>query len=361
MLAKRASSFTLTLSTMKFLPLLIAFSLATSTAQEISIADFEKPTYRDWLIAGSAFGKGPSMGEATAKYQKSFHGEGLAASDQGGPKATGHLVSPVFKIERNFLNFLVGGGSNPGNLEVQLLVDDAIVRRSTPAQNSAILKPASWDVKDLKGELAQVRLLDSATGKWGHLSVDHLVMSDKKAAAIEPTSVLPLQKKDALEKPPLSKPAPQPPQRKASPPAARIPARTEIVTVNDSLLPFATRGEKLALEISLHPGRASACGVFLRSSPEQLDSGLSLTFDPAQKTVLIGGTGQEEKPIRGIEIDDKGNLSLQIILKKTVLIVFHEGVEKFKATDLELPKNHHETAAFSTGGRAEVRLRVREK
>jgi fructan beta-fructosidase len=69
---------------------------------------------------------------------------------------------------------------------VNLLVDGKVVRSATgPTEGSETLAPVSWDVKEFAGRTGRVRIVDDATGGWGHVLVDQIVQSDKPAAAGE--------------------------------------------------------------------------------------------------------------------------------------------------------------------------------
>ncbi|QKJ18356.1 glycoside hydrolase family 32 protein [Microbacterium hominis] len=99
----------------------------------------------------------------------------------GGDAATGTITSPPFVIDRDALHFLLGGGRHPLGVEpatsVQLLIDGVPVRTAT-GDDSGRLRHVEWDVRDLAGRSAQFQILDDATGDWGHLMVDHVVLSD---------------------------------------------------------------------------------------------------------------------------------------------------------------------------------------
>lgn len=103
---------------------------------------------------------------------------------EGGPRGDdnqGSLTSPEFEITGDHLSMLVGGGKRTdGSLEVQLLVDGDVVRRVSGPEAGA-LNWQSWDVSDLAGRTAQLRVWDQATGGWGHLTLDHVVMGDEAA------------------------------------------------------------------------------------------------------------------------------------------------------------------------------------
>lgn len=105
---------------------------------------------------------------------------------EGGPKGddnVGRLTSPAFTIEpgEDHLSFLLGGGARTdGSLEVQLVVDGEVVRTATGPE-AGQLNWRSWDVSEFAGAQAQVRVVDEATGGWGHVTIDHFVLGAQPA------------------------------------------------------------------------------------------------------------------------------------------------------------------------------------
>ncbi|HCX83805.1 MAG TPA: glycosyl hydrolase family 32 [Micrococcales bacterium] len=103
---------------------------------------------------------------------------------EGGPRGddnVGDLTSPEFTLDGDYVSFLVGGGKRTdGSLAVELVVDGAVVRSQTGPEAGA-LNWVSWDVADLAGKNARVRVHDAATGGWGHLTFDHVVVGDVPA------------------------------------------------------------------------------------------------------------------------------------------------------------------------------------
>ncbi|WUE96702.1 GH32 C-terminal domain-containing protein [Streptomyces sp. NBC_00490] len=158
------------------------------------LADFEGGTYGDWTTTGDAFGTAPATGTLGGQQEVSgFLGDGLANSFLGGDATTGTLTSPEFTIDKNYVNFLVGGGNHPAGSDnptaIELLVDGKAVRSATGGDGEA-LNWASWDVKDLAGKKAQIKIVDDNSGGWGHLNVDHIMLSDTQAQPVsQETSV----------------------------------------------------------------------------------------------------------------------------------------------------------------------------
>ena len=83
-------------------------------ADDIIVNDFEADNYGDWKVEGKAFGTGPARGGFGGQQSVTgFAGKKLVNSFLGGDKPVGTLTSPEFTIERDYLNFLIGGGHHP--------------------------------------------------------------------------------------------------------------------------------------------------------------------------------------------------------------------------------------------------------
>ncbi|MFN5800107.1 MAG: hypothetical protein ACK5AN_21525, partial [Planctomyces sp.] len=151
-------------------------------SDDLLVADFEGETYGEWQVTGEAFGSGPARGALPGQMSvDGFAGVGLVNSFVGGDDATGTLTSPVFRIERGYLSFLIGGGRSD-QLALQLLVDGRVVRSATGSNDvpggSEQLVAESFDLTELSGRMAVVRVLDDAKGSWGHINVDQIVQTD---------------------------------------------------------------------------------------------------------------------------------------------------------------------------------------
>lgn len=145
------------------------------------LADFEGGAWRGWTATGTAFGAAPAAGAVTGQNAVTdYMGKGLANSFHDGDGATGSLTSPEFVIDRAHLNLLVGGGSGP-EVAITLMVDGKIVRTAS-GRNSEQLAWATWNLAALKGRAARVAIVDRATGGWGHILADQIVLSDTALA-----------------------------------------------------------------------------------------------------------------------------------------------------------------------------------
>ncbi len=62
-------------------------------------------------------------------------------------------------------------------ISVNLVVDGVVVRSAT-GSNSENLDWDSWDVHDLVGKNATIRLVDNNGSGWGHRLADHFMAAD---------------------------------------------------------------------------------------------------------------------------------------------------------------------------------------
>jgi fructan beta-fructosidase len=173
--------------------------MAADSRPDVLIADFEGDTYGDWKTTGEAFGPGPARGALPGQMSVTgFLGRGLVNSFHGGDRATGTLTSPPLKIQRKYINFLIGGGKYPGKTCLNLLVDDQVVRTATGPNDrpggSEALDWHSWDVAELEGRSAVLQVVDDATGGWGHVTIDHIVQSDRRRTPV------PMQRQVMIDK-----------------------------------------------------------------------------------------------------------------------------------------------------------------
>ncbi|MCC6124353.1 MAG: hypothetical protein IT426_05300 [Pirellulales bacterium] len=155
----------------------VASAPPKSTREPIVLADFEGDDYGKWTVQGNAFGDKPARGTLPGQQPVTgFQGRGLANSYLDGDGSRGKLTSPKFKIERPFINFLIGGGNRKGT-RINLLVGGNVVRTKTGRDDERLLW-TSWNVRDYEGQEAQIEILDRQAGSWGHINVDQIEMAD---------------------------------------------------------------------------------------------------------------------------------------------------------------------------------------
>jgi len=156
----------------------------TPRARVRRLFDFEQSDFAGWKRAGTAFEQGPSVvingyqspigGQRGSQLATSFH-------PHRGDAAVGELVSPSFMIDRTHMSLRIGGGRSP-RLGVQLEIDDDVVRAERGAGTDfEMLGPVVWDVSELRGKRARLRLVDREPRGWGHILVDAVDLFDLPA------------------------------------------------------------------------------------------------------------------------------------------------------------------------------------
>ena len=184
-------------------------TMASAQKPDLLIANFEGTNYGAWAESGTAFGDGPADGTLPGQMSvDGFQGHGFVNSYHGGDGSTGTLTSRPFKIQRKYLQFLIGGGGWPGKTCLNLMIDGRVVRSATgPNVNpggSEKLQPAQWDISKFLGQEAVLEIVDDATGGWGHINVDQIVQSDKRLNV--PIMLRDVTREMRIEKPHLNFP-----------------------------------------------------------------------------------------------------------------------------------------------------------
>lgn len=171
-------------SVFKILTAAVIITVSSCTSSDIIVADFESGNFEGWTVEGTAFGTSPATGAVDVQMPVSgFQGKYFANSFHGGDDAVGTITSPEFTIERNFINFLLGGGKH-SEIYVELIVDGKSVYVSRPTLESETLECLTWNVKTYKGKKAKIRVVDNQKGGWGHILLDEIVMSNEAKSNI---------------------------------------------------------------------------------------------------------------------------------------------------------------------------------
>ncbi len=162
----------------------LLISLATTLAMAADrsdrlIADFESDSYVQWQATGDAFGPAPAAGTLDRQQPVSgYKGERLVNTFRHGDSATGTLTSPEFTVDREYLTFLIGGGQH-AETGLQLLIDGEVIA-SASGMDDERLTLNYFDLTEQQGKQATLRVVDNERGGWGHINVDHIVLSDTR-------------------------------------------------------------------------------------------------------------------------------------------------------------------------------------
>jgi fructan beta-fructosidase len=159
---------------------------ALSAGEDLVVDGFEGERFGDWKATGDAFGNAPAAGALNGQMAVTgFQGRGLVNSYHGGDESTGRLVSAPFRIERRYLNLLIGGGGFAGETCMNLLSDGKVLHSATGTNvvpgGSERLEWKTWDLAGLEGKRVTLEIVDARKGTWGHVNVDQIVQSDLPA------------------------------------------------------------------------------------------------------------------------------------------------------------------------------------
>lgn len=152
--------------------------IGCTSKSDIIIDDFESGTYNKWTVEGDAFGATPAKGSyAGQQTVEDFEGQYLANSFNGSDDSRGTLISKEFTIERDYINFLIGGGQNQDTY-IELVINNKSIYKSRSIIETEKLQWMSWDVKKYIGQKAIIRIVDNQRGAWGHILVDQIEQSN---------------------------------------------------------------------------------------------------------------------------------------------------------------------------------------
>lgn len=162
-----------------FLTPAIALLSAAQFASAATFQAFEGDGFGDWQAKGHAFGLSPVHEKLDGMENPfgNFANDAFALSAHGGNDSVGALTSPEFKIEKDHILFLIAGGDTPQKTAVQLLMNGKVVMEAT-GKRSQQFTQVLWDVSRLKGQHAEIRIIDDAKGEWGFIAADHFMFED---------------------------------------------------------------------------------------------------------------------------------------------------------------------------------------
>jgi len=164
-------------------PILICLGAFATLSQvgrnDLPITDIRGNSYGEWVTSGDAFKPGPATSDLLVPLQiVGARSASVICSEISGDQPQGTLASPEFKIERDYISFLIAGGDYERSTCLDLVVDGKVVRSAT-GRRSDVLSPQSWDARAWRGKNARIVVVDTASGDWGHINVDRIVQTDR--------------------------------------------------------------------------------------------------------------------------------------------------------------------------------------
>ncbi len=154
-----------------------------TTVTDLVNPNFETGDLTGWtVVSGNAFSDKHVSQEKTFFGALPFNQSGTYHlwgynGEEGGDSATGILKSNNFKLSGNGeISFLMGGGNDYENLYVALVraSDDQVLLKTTNVgfDDDETYRRMTLDASAYLGEVVYIKLVDTATGGWGHLNVD---------------------------------------------------------------------------------------------------------------------------------------------------------------------------------------------
>jgi putative membrane-bound dehydrogenase-like protein len=149
--------------------------------------NFETGTLEHWTATGEAFKDQPIKGDTVAarrKDMKSNH-QGqfwIGSYEKLKDKPKGTLTSVAFKVTHPWATYLIGGG-NDAATRVEILKDGKVIHTASGNDDEAMHR-VRVDLTKHVGQSIQIRLVDNATGGWGHINFD-----DFQFHAVEPKAI----------------------------------------------------------------------------------------------------------------------------------------------------------------------------
>ncbi|MFW5472830.1 GH32 C-terminal domain-containing protein [Knoellia sp. CPCC 206450] len=98
----------------------------------------------------------------------------IVVRDENSSGDWGHLMVDDIRFSDT------AAGPRDTQTTVNLVVDGEVVRSSTGSDSEA-LDWASWDLADLQGRSAQIRVVDHSSGGWGHILADQFMLASAPA------------------------------------------------------------------------------------------------------------------------------------------------------------------------------------
>ncbi|WP_407945738.1 GH32 C-terminal domain-containing protein [Paenibacillus puerhi] len=157
-------------------------SLAVTTThvqlRELTNHDFESGDLSGWtVVSGNAFNAGDVTTDTDWGWGGPFNQNGtyhLWGFKDGGDDQVGVLKSETFTLGGNgAIDFLIGGGHDLNNLYVALVrASDGVELMKATGNNNEAYSRVHWNAEAFIGTACYIKIVDQATGGFGHLNVD---------------------------------------------------------------------------------------------------------------------------------------------------------------------------------------------
>ncbi len=162
--------------------------------------DFEDGDLRGWTASGDAFALQPLRGDlvrARGREPSLHQGElWIGGYERLGDGPVGQLTSDAFVVEQPWASFLVGGGADDVGVEIVLATPESDGKSAaerilfrTAGANYESMQRVVVDLSAHVGRHIFVRLVDQASGGWGHINFDDFRFHQAKPTFERPAGV----------------------------------------------------------------------------------------------------------------------------------------------------------------------------
>jgi putative membrane-bound dehydrogenase-like protein len=157
---------------------------------------FETGDLSGWTATGDAFEGQPIRGDTVAargREPSKHDGEfWIGGYEKFGDRGKGTLTSDPFVVEKPWASFLVGGGAYPSTRVEIVPAEGGLPLFQTSGANSESLQRVAVDLRAHVGERVRIRLVDDATGGWGHVNFDDFRFHDAEPSIARDPSIPPI-------------------------------------------------------------------------------------------------------------------------------------------------------------------------
>nr|WP_223292355.1 GH32 C-terminal domain-containing protein [Salipaludibacillus neizhouensis] len=156
------------------------YEYISTDVREIENGDFETGDLTGWNpVRGNAF-TDDHVTDEEEWWGGMFDQEGtyhLWGYGPEGDNATGEMHSDNFQLDgTGEINLLLGGGHNPDALYVSLMRasdnKELLRQPNTKFEDDETYRRYVWDASEFLGQTLYLKVVDQATGGWGHLNLD---------------------------------------------------------------------------------------------------------------------------------------------------------------------------------------------
>jgi putative membrane-bound dehydrogenase-like protein len=147
--------------------------------------DFEAGSLKDWRAEGTAFQGQPVEGDTVHPRRSDMRSDHqgkfwVGSFERRGDAPQGTLTSVPFRVIQPWGSFLIAGGATPETRVELVRADTGKTFFRMTGDETENLKRVAVDLRPHMGQEIAIRLVDQASGGWGHLNFDDFRLHDAK-------------------------------------------------------------------------------------------------------------------------------------------------------------------------------------